>query len=458
MAGVSLRKRVWGWYFFDWASQPYSTLLLTFIFAPYFAEIATARFIAEGLDPGLAKAHAQAYWGWGLTLTGVVVAALSPVLGAIADGSGRRLAWVWMFSGLYVVGAAGLWMLHPGAPDLFVAVLMFGIGFAAMEFTTNFTNALLPDLVPEDQIGATSGSGFAFGYAGGVLALVIMLTLFAESAATGRTLLGIAPLFGLDAADREGTRFVGPFTAAWYVVFMVPFFVWVRERPRISGTIRTAGESLRALGASLVALKRRHSMAAFLVASMLYRDALNALYAFGGIYAGQVLGWSIVQIGVFGILGAITAGIATWLGGRADGAFGPRPVITASILVLSAVCVVVVAMTRTSLFGLPLPTGSALPDVVFYVCGALIGAAGGTIQSASRTLAVRHTTPDRAAEDFGLFAFTGKATAFIAPFAISVITTLSGNQRIGIIPLIVLFLAGLFLLRWVQPDGEDPIT
>ena len=103
------RKRIWGWYFFDWASQPYNTLLLTFVFGPYFAEIARGYYMGTGLDEEAAKAAAQAYWGWGLAIASLSIAVLAPILGAIADGTGRRLIWVWTFSIFYVVGSACLW-------------------------------------------------------------------------------------------------------------------------------------------------------------------------------------------------------------------------------------------------------------------------------------------------------------------------------------------------------------
>lgn len=451
---VSTKKRIWGWYFFDWASQPYNTLLLTFVFGPYFAEVARAHFTGQGLTPEAAGAEAQVLWGYGQTVTGVIIALLSPVLGAIADGSGRRMPWIAVFSVLYVIGAWALWFLTPSAPHLVLILGFFGLGLIAMEFATNFTNALMPGLAPPEELGKISGSGFAFGYAGGVLSLFIMLLLFVESGATGKTLIGLDPLFGLDAALREGTRAVGPFTAIWYVVFMIPFFLWVREAPHTGPRLGIAA-SLGVLGRLIASLPTRQSLFAYLGSAMLYRDALNALYSFGGVYALGVLGWSVTQVGVFGIIGAISAALATWIGGRMDALRGPKPVIVLSCWVLIVVCAVLVGMSRDSFFGMALAPDSHLPDIVLYGCGILIGAAGGTVQAASRTLMAFHTTPERAAEAFGLYALSGKATAFIAPFAIAVATDLSGSQRIGVAPLIGLFLIGLILLHWVKPNGEQ---
>ena len=451
---ISAKKRILGWYFFDWASQPYNTLLLTFIFGPYFAEIARAHYVATGLDPQAAGAAAQAYWGYGLAAASVIIALLAPILGAIADGTGRRLVWVWVFSALYVVGSCALWWLVPGQGNLFWAVAFFGLGFIGMEFATIFTNALLPSLGDHDDIGGISGSGFAFGYLGGVIALALMLTLFAENATTGLTLLKINPILGLDAAAREGTRAVGPFTAVWYVIFMIPFFLWVKEPATKARPLRI-GAAFGSLWTLLASLAHRRSLAAYLVSSLFYRDALNALYGFGGVYASGVLGWSIIQIGVFGVVGAVTATIASWIGGKADRRFGPKPVIAVCIVILTIVCIIIVGMTPESLWGTALAPGMA--DKIFFGCGALIGGAGGALQAASRTMMVRHTTPDHAAEAFGLFALSGKVASFISPFLIAIATSASGSQRIGISPLIGLFLIGLFLLVWVRPMGERVI-
>ena len=446
-------KRIWGWYFFDWASQPFSTLLLTFTFGPYFSEVASAKFFGEGMDQAAANAAAQTYWTTGQTIAGLLIACLAPILGAVADGSGRRMPWIWAFSALYVAGSWALWFLSPVQPDLFMAMLWFGLGLIGMEFATIFTNSLMPDLTGDADMGKVSGAGSAWGYLGGILALILMLTLFNENGATGTTLIGIPPIFGLDAALREGTRAVGPFTAIWFVIFMVPFFLWVREGGRRKPV--RLGQSLRNLWALIVSLRKRQSLGAHLLSSMLYRDALNALYGIGGIYASAVLGWSITQIGIFGIIAAISAAFFTWVGGIADSARGPKPVMVLSMWVLIAVCLVVAGMSREAFFGLPLAAGSALPDIVFYLCGCAIGAAGGTLQAASRTMMVFHTTPDRATEAFGLYALSGKATTYLGTLGIALFTLITGSQRLGIaIPLIVLFILGMVFLAWVKPMGE----
>jgi UMF1 family MFS transporter len=312
---------------------------------------------------------------------------------------------------------------------------------------------MLPSLGPSDEVGKISGGGFALGYAGGVVALLIMLVLLAENE-SGKTLAGLDPIFGLDAESREGTRAVGPFTAIWYVVFMIPFFAWVKERP-VAPKMGGMAAALSGLWASVKSVARRPSAATYLASSMFYRDALNALYGFGGVYAVLVLDWSITQLGVFGILAAISAAVFTYIGGLCDKRFGPKPVILFNIWALIFVCTVIVGMSRESFYGIPLAQGSTLPDVTLMVLGAIIGASGGAVQAASRTMMVRHADPERPTEAFGLYALSGKATAFLAPMLIGTVTYMTSSARLGLSPVIFLFIIALILLRWVKPEGDQ---
>lgn len=452
-APIPDKKRIWGWYFFDWASQPYNTLMLTFIFGPYFAKTAAAALVDQGLSVEAANAQAQAMWGYGLTVTGITIAVLAPVLGSVADGTGRRMPWVWLFSIMYFVGAFGTWWSAPEAFDPVFVLVMFGIGMIGMEFATIFTNSYLPSLGPKQELGRISGSGWAFGYVGGVVALAIMLALF-QAGESGKTMAGLSPLFGLDTATKADTRIVGPLTAIWFAVFMIPFFFYIhddRTAPRLTYRF---GKGLSELVTTLKNLPGNPSLLAYLGSSMFYRDALNGMYTFGGIYAAGVLGWSIIEIGIFGIVAAISGALFCWIGGYIDRAVGPKPIIVACCLLLMGTAVTIVMLSPTSVFGIPVPEGSALPNQLFYVAGILIGAGGGILQASSRTMLTRQGNPERMTEAFGLYALSGKATSFLAPALIALVSDFTGNQRLGVTPLILLFAIGLIMMLWVKPDGE----
>ncbi|MGH1367982.1 MAG: MFS transporter [Maritimibacter sp.] len=454
MPGDSAKKRVWGWYWFDWASQPYHTLLLTFVYGPFFASVAAAYFISLGFTEAEAAPRAQAMWANSLTVIGLIIGIGAPIMGALADAAGRKRPWIVGFAFMYVLGAGALWFTDPGGSNAWPMMIAFGIGFIGAEYALIFINAQLPDLVEEADVGETSGSGFAFGYLGGVVSLLIALVFLVEQE-SGLTIAGLKPGFGLfDAEAREGTRFIGPFVALWFAVFMIPYWRWVREDGPQKAKVAFS-DGMKLLGHSIRTLTKKKSLASFLLSSMFYRDALNGLYGFGGVYATLVLGWGLTTVGIFGIISAIAATFFCWIGGKIERGTGPKPVVIGSIWVLIGVVVTIVFMSREMIFGLPLAEGSTLPDIVFFSCGVIIGGMGGILQSSSRSLMVRHTDPKAPTEYFGLYGFSGRATAFMAPALIALVTTTSGSARIGVSPLIGLFILGLILLRWVKAEGVE---
>lgn len=444
MPKTTNKRAARGWMMYDFASQPFHTLIFTFIFAPYFTS-AVMGDAAEG----------QAIWGYTVGITGVVIALAAPFLGAIADSAGPRMPWMATFAVLYVIGNGALWFAVPGMENVTLILLAVAIGMIGVEFSTTFNNAMLPDIAAKDDIGRVSGNGWGFGYIGGLLALILVLTLVAEND-QGVTLIGISPIGGLDAEMREGTRAVGPITAIWFVIFMIPFFRMVPDVPRKPRADNAVRDGIRALFATIRALPQKGNWARYLLASMIYRDALVGLFAFGGIYAAGVLGLSVVQVGIFGIIAAAAGALGAWFGGRMDNRHGPRPILITTICVLILVCALVVATSRVSILGIPIAEGSSMPEVIFYTCGALIGASAGALQAASRTMVVRLASPDRMTEAFGLYSLSGKATAFVAPLSIAVATDLSGSQQIGISPIVILFLIGLGLLLFVRHDETNP--
>jgi len=433
----------WGWMLFDWAAQPYHTLIITFIFAPYFASAVAPNPIVG-----------QEMWGWAASAGGLAIALTAPILGALADATGPRKPWIAGFSVCYALGSALLWFSEPGAADPVWVLAFFVLGLIGVEYATVFTNAMLPDLAPREEVGRLSGNGWALGYVGGVVSLAVMLLLLAENE-QGVTLLGAPPALGLDPAAREGTRAVGPLTALWYLVFVLPLFLWVPDAPRRGARRGALGRGMAELKADLRALPGRRSLAWFLGASMIYRDALNGFYVFGGVYAAGVLGWSVVDIGVFGILAAVVGALGAWLGGMADRARGPKPVVAACLVLLIVFSALGVSASREAIFFVvPVEAGSRLPDILFYIAGAGVGGAGGALQAASRTLLVRQAEAGRMTAAFGLYALAGKATAFLAPLAVALATGVFENQQAGVAPVIGLFLLGLLMLAPVDPEGD----
>ena len=440
-------RGVWGWMAFDWANQPFHTVLLTFVFGPYFASQ-----VAEDVVSG------QAIWGYAIAAGSVLMAFSAPVLGSVADAQGPRKPWILAFSLPYIVGAAGLWLAVPGMADPLPVLVFLVLALIGAELTLVFVNSLLPEVGPHEELGRISGSGWAFGYWGGLVALVIVLGLMTPAPGSENTILGIAPILGLDPAQGEGARATGPFSVLWYVVFMVPFFLWSPDvSRRRSGAAGAVAEGLRSLKATLAGLPSRPSLLAYLLSSMFYRDAILGIATFGGIYATGVLGWGMFELGLFGLVILVTGALGAWAGGLQDVRRGPKPVILFNIVVLTVAAAAIMTIAPNEVLFLAVGTAeapSALPAVAFYFCGAVIGATSGSLQAASRTMLIHQADRERMAEAFGLFALTGKATSFLAPFFVALATDLSGSQRLGVVPILALLAIGLVLMAWVRPEGD----
>lgn len=443
------RAAVVSWIFFDWAAQPYFTLITTFVFAPYFA---------TSVAPDAARG--QSLWGFAMASAGLAIALLSPVLGAIADASGRRKPWIAGFGAVLVLASCTLWIGKPGNPSV-IPPLLTAVALASVgaEFATLFNNAMMPTLVPPDRIGRLSGTGWATGYIGGIVSLIIVLGFLAANPETGRTLLGFTPLFGLDPATHQGDRAAGPLTGLWFVIFVTPMFLFTPDYPAKRPVREALREGLLELKQSIKSLPQQKSLAAFLLANMIYTDGLVSLFAFGGIYAAGTFGWHTIQIGTFGIMLAIAGTFGAWLGGKLDDRLGPKRVIAGSLLILLLAVAAILLVDKDSVLfvkvappqaGAPLFASAA--ERAYLVLGCLIGAAGGPLQAASRTLLIRLAPKDRIAQYFGLFALTGKVTSFIGPLLIGMITAATASQKAGMAVLVVFFVAGLALLMRVRGE------
>ncbi len=443
------RAAVISWILFDWAAQPFFTLITTFVFAPYFATHVAS-------DP----ASGQALWGFATAAAGLIIALMSPVLGAIADRSGRRKPWIAAFGALLVIGSGLMWFGKPGDTSIIPPLLLaYGIATIGAELATVFNNAMMPSLVPPDKVGRLSGTGWATGYAGGILSLILVLGFLAASPDTGRTLFGFMPLFGLDPVTHQGDRITGPLTGIWFIIFVLPMFLLTPDYPakrRIGEALR---EGLTELGQTLAELPKQKSMVAFLLANMIYTDALVSLFAFGGIYAAGTFGWNTIQIGTFGIVLAIAGTFGAWFGGKLDDSLGPQRVIAGSMIILLFSTVAILLVDKDSILFIkvapPTPGGalfSGAAERAYLVLGCLIGVAGGPLQAASRTLLIRMAPKDRIAQYFGLFALTGKITSFAGPLLIGAVTAITASQKAGMAVLVLFFVAGLTLLARVQEE------
>jgi UMF1 family MFS transporter len=435
--GAVSRRGVWGWMFFDWAAQPFFTVVTTFIFGPYFV----SRMVA---NPALG----QAAWGYGIAAAGLVIAVLSPVLGSVADQTGPRKPWIGFFAIVQIVSLALLWFAAPGA-NIVLVLIFFSLASVAAEFSIVFNDSMLPRLVARPDIGRISNLAWGLGYLGGMIALIAIVVFIAGSPETGRTIIGTKPLFGLDPAAGEDARITGPISALWYFVFVLPMFLFTPDAGKGMRAMPAVRTGLKELRATLGEVRERSGILRFLIARMIYQDGVNALLALGGTFAALTFGWSITEIGLYGIILNIVAVFGCWIASRLDTALGSKRVVIISLVLLTVATIGIVSTGKGyTLFGLlPLAgtdTGGLFgtpAEKAYIAFGLLIGLAFGPVQASSRSYLARSVSTREAGRYFGIYALAGRATSFVAPFLVATVTAASGSPRLGM-AMIILFLAG----------------
>ena len=456
MAKIAVQSRVerasvpalGGWVLFDWAAQPFYTLITTFLFAPYFA----SGFIGDSV-------RGQALWGYAAAVAGLLVAFSSPVVGAVVDGTGRRKVWIAGFSVVFCLAMSVFWFAEPGASDrIWIILGAFVVATLMAELTTVLTNSMMVTLVPASEIGRLSGIGWAMGYVGGLVSLVVMAGLIIADPVSGKTLLGLEPMLNLDANMREGDRLVGPFSALWYLLFVLPFFFFTPQNLDTRNVRSTLREGLEGLWSTLKSVRQYENIFLFLLARLFYVDGLSAIFVFGGIYGASVFGWQAFQLGLFGIILTIAGVVGAIIGGVLDDKFGAKRVISVSLVGLIIATVGIVSIDRSNVlffFDVAEPLSGRAPlsstgEMVYLGFGCLIGLVAGPLQSASRSLLARLAPREKITQFFGLFAFSGKVTAFMAPLAVALITSISGSQRFGVATILVFLVVGLLILNRVS--------
>ena len=439
---------LFGWLLYEWSSQPFFSLVTTFLFAPYFAN----GFVGDAV-------RGQAIWGYAAAIAGLSVAVLSPILGAFADASGHRKPWIVVSLLLFLAGMCGLWYADPGHPErLYFIIASYVLAAVAAEVTATFVNALMPGLVEPKHYGSLSGASAAVGYLGGLTALVIVAGLLVGEAQTGKTLFGLQPLLTLDAGSRQGDRLVGPFCALWLLVFSLPLLLFTPDRQvsrpenGVEGLKQTFGE-----------LGKHKDIVLFLIARMLFTDGLLTMFSFGGIYGSAVFGWQAVELGLWGIILIVAAMFGAALGGLLDDRIGPKAVILGALVVAMIGAAGVVSIDGThilftqSVAEKAAGSGfmSSTPERWFLTFTILVGLLTGPLSASSRSLMARLAPKDRVTQFFGLFALSGKASSFVAPLLVGVITTATGQQRWGVAVVLVFLLAGLLMMPFVR-SSRDP--
>jgi UMF1 family MFS transporter len=411
------KRAIAAWCCYDWAITAGPVVIDTFIFSVYFT-----RSVAPSPEQGTAA------WSQALAVAGLVVAVLSPLLGAIADRTGRRKPWIALFTVVAVVAMTALFWVTPAPSSMSLALVAMAVAVVARELAMVFYNAMLPGLVPPGHLGRLSGWGWAAGYLGGIGCL--LLALFSLVKAD-------PPLFGLlGTHDLENIRAVAPLAALWFAVFALPLFLFVPDRAATGiGWRRAVSEGIALLAATVREARQYRDIGLLLVASALFRDGLATLFAFGGIYAAGSFGMSFQEILLFGL--ALNAAAAAGAAGFAwvDDRIGAKPTILFSLSALLGFGAgILLVHDKAWFWGLSLGLG------VFV----------GPAQAAARSLLARMAPPDKVTEMFGLYSLSGRAAAFLGPLALGTATAAFASQRAGMATILGFFLAGLLLMLAVR--------
>lgn len=420
---------IFTWCLYDWACASFSIIVVTFIFSPYFTTKVAANEILGTYQ-----------WANAASLAGIIIAISSPIFGAIADYGGQHIRWLIFFSWLCIIPTSLLWFAYPDPNAVYFTLTCVVIGSIGYEVAQVFYNSFLFELAPREFLGRISGFGWGSGYLGGIVALTLALFLFVRP----------HPAF-LDTNTLEQIRICGPFAALWFAIFSLPFFI---RAPSLTTSFRPLRMALRVgireLFITLKKLRHEKNILLYLIAHMIYTDGLNTLFAFGGIYAAGTFGLSFEEVLLFGITMNIAAGTGAFALSWIDDFIGPKLTIIGSLCFLILLGIIILILHDKYIFW-----GVALTLCLFV----------GPVQSASRSLMVHLiATKKISAEMFGLYALSGKITAFMGPWVLGTATYFYQSQRVGMGTVLIFFTIGLLLLlpvkvkrSWTVKEAEESI-
>jgi UMF1 family MFS transporter len=415
---LTLRDRpkvVWSWALFDWANSAFTTLVVTFIYATYFTR-------SFGTDAEVTAS----WWGRAVSISAILVAVLSPVLGAAADRAGARKRFLAVTTFLCVAGTAALAFVVPGTPHaVLMALTAFVVANVAFELGNVFYNAFLPVVTSPERLGRVSGYGWALGYAGGLVCMAVALFGFIQPE---------TPWFGMSREGGWNIRATNLLVAGWFLVFALPLFSNVPERR--SGPVRFAPvEAFRELATTFREVRRYREAFKFLLARLVYNDGLVTIFAFGGIYAATTFAFTPNEVLYFGIALNVAAGLGAYLFGFVDDRLGGKRTVMLSLMALSGAGAL----------------AAWAPNATWlWIAGILIGIFVGPNQSASRSLLARMVPEEKQGEFFGFFAFSGKATSVLAPLLSGEASRAFGSLRAGVATVLVFFVVGMVMLSRVK--------
>jgi len=423
---MSLRARIIAWALWDCGSTGLNAVVATFVFSVYLTGT-----VARGMG---GETSAASWLGRALTVAGLLVALLAPLVGALVSAPHRRRTALVLLTALAAAFTAAMSLIRADPHYLAAGLALLGLTAACGDLASVPYNAMLRQLTSPRTAGRVSGAGWAAGYTGSVLLLLVVYLGFIRGDGPTRGLLG------LPAADGVNVRAAMIAAACWLVVFALPLLVTSRtdggpDRPARTGVVggyRQMWSDLRA------EWSRDRNLVYFLVVSAVFRDGLAGVFAFGAVLGVSVYGISDGDVLIFGVVASTVAAAGAVLGGRLDDRIGPKPVIVGSLAAMIAAGLTLLALSGPA---------------AFWICGLALCLFVGPTQSAARTLLLRMTGEGKEGVAFGLYTTTGRAASFLAPWLFFVFVDLFDADRAGMGGICVVLAAGLAGMLWVRVPG-----
>ena len=466
--GGALGKTGFAWAIFEWARNPYYILIVIYIFAPYFArDIMGADILAsgalEGLDPETAtrtaNAQGQAAIASVTKWAGLIAALTAPFLGAALDRGGRRKPILAVMLGTIAVMSWLLWYAIPGEEGLPTGTVMIVLVIAYVCFTYSEVthNSMLTAAGEPKSLPMISGLGLGLGNLAATIMFIGLVGLFVLPAAIQWPFP--VPQFGVDLAQFEHMRIVGPLCAVWLVLFSIPFFLNAKD-PGVKGANWTmaAIDGAKTVVRTVREAAKYRELFKFLIARMFYADAMAALLALGAVYVALFLEWGFLEMISYAIFASAWAFAGGLFGGWLDTKAGVKAALIIEIVGMVLAFAIQLSVTRETLFfglidnyqvwdGLIFQT---LSDLVFLGLVSVIALTATASISSSRAMLVQLAPPGRSGEFFGLYAIAGTITVWMGPLLVEIFTSMFTSQRIGMASIAILFAIGLALLSLVR--------
>ncbi len=419
-------KGTFSWALWDWASQAFPTVVTSFIFGRY---ITSEFFAPAGYSLEEAGQYTAFWLGISGVFAGVLIALIAPIVGRRADTSGRKKFWLMVNTYLFA-GTIGLMFFVAPSSDFFVfGLVLLAAGGIFFEFATVNYNSMLNEVARPHERGKISQFGWGLGYIGGIILLVMALWIIQ---------FGGAELLGIPDTDALSVRVVMVISMFWVIIFSIPLMLKVPEAKPIAGT-ENEGVLLayKKLIRSLITMRKENpNLLKFLIASAVYRDGLNGVFAYGAVLGGIAFGLDLTEIIMFGIAANIVAGIDAFVGSFFEDRVGSRKIIFVSLVG------VIVGGFGVFVF-------ESAGTIAFFGFGLFLCTFVGPAQAASRTMMSRLSADDKQGEAFGLYATTGRAVSFLAPAAWAIFVGLF-SPIYGILGLMLILVVGLLLLISVR--------